>query len=115
MDSSAINRLSDKKDYKKKLLFQAIQTVHVLSIMCEKGEIMLELFILESCPYCQKVIRFFDENDIKYKKMDITNALNHELLMDLGGDNQVPFLYDKDRDVKMYESDDIIDYAKKLD
>lgn len=76
---------------------------------------MLELFILETCPYCQKVMRFFDENNIKYKKMDITNPLNHELLIDLGGKRQVPFLYDKDHDVKMYESDDIIDYVKKLE
>lgn len=76
---------------------------------------MLELFILETCPYCKKVMRFFDENDIKYKKMDITNEENLEMLIELGGKRQVPFLYDKDNGIKMYESDDIIDYVKKLE
>ena len=30
----------------------------------------------------------------------------------IGGKSQVPFLYDKENKIKMYESDDIIEYLK---
>ncbi len=80
----------------------------------QKGEIMLELYILETCPYSRKVMKYFDEHNIKYKKHDIQEPENLEKLMKLGGEQQVPFLYDLDNNVKMYESDDIIEYAKKL-
>ena len=32
---------------------------------------MLDLFILETCPYCRKVMSFLDENGVKYNKIDI--------------------------------------------
>ena len=35
------------------------------------------------------------------------------LLVKLGGKAQVPFLVDTDRDVRMYESDDIIQYLNE--
>ena len=75
---------------------------------------MLELYISESCPFSRKVLNFFDDNHIEYIKKDISESENFEKLMSLGGIHQVPFLYDKDNDVKMYESDDIIDYVSEL-
>lgn len=75
---------------------------------------MLELYILETCPYSRKVMNYMDEHNIKYKKHDITDSENLEMLIELGGEQQVPFLVDTDNGVKMYESDDIIEYVSKL-
>ena len=75
---------------------------------------MLELFILETCPYCKKVMAYFDENNVEYKKIDISNKENEESLIRIGGKRQVPFMIDKDRNIQMYESNDIIEYAGAL-
>lgn len=75
---------------------------------------MLDLFILETCPYCKKVMNYMDENDIKYHKIDITDKASEDALIQLGGKRQVPFLVDNDRNIQMYESNDIIEYVKTL-
>lgn len=74
---------------------------------------MLDLYILETCPYCQNVMDYLKENGIDYNKHDVTKPENYELLLELGGKGQVPFLIDKDNNVKLYESDEIIDYIKE--
>ena len=75
---------------------------------------MLDLFILETCPYCKKVMTYMDENKISYRKIDISDREKEATLIKLGGKRQVPFLVDNDRNVQMYESLDIIEYAKTL-
>ena len=75
---------------------------------------MIDLYILETCPYCKKVMAFFDENNIRYKKIDIAEKSNEDSLIKLGGKRQVPFLVDKDRNIQMYESQDIIEYLKTI-
>jgi len=75
---------------------------------------MFELFILETCPYCKKVMAYLDENDINYKKIDIKDKASEEALIKMGGKRQVPFLVDKDRNIQMYESNDIIEYFKTI-
>lgn len=76
---------------------------------------MLDLYVLETCPYSRKVMDFMEENGIQYRKHDIEDEKNLNELIKLGGRVQVPFLYDKDNNQKMYESDDIIEYVKSLD
>ena len=34
---------------------------------------MLELFVLETCPYCKKVMDFLEKEHMRYQKIDITN------------------------------------------
>lgn len=75
---------------------------------------MLDLFILETCPYCKKVMSYMDENGIPYNKIDITDKASENSLIQIGGKRQVPFLVDKDRNIQMYESNDIIEYVKTL-
>ena len=75
---------------------------------------MLDLFILETCPYCRKVMSFLDEKGVKYNKVDITDKPTEEALIKMGGKRQVPFLVDTDRNIQMYESDDIIEYLKTV-
>ncbi len=75
---------------------------------------MLDLFILETCPYCKKVMNFLDENKMVYNKVDINNKASEDSLIQLGGKRQVPFLVDRDRNIQMYESDDILEYLKTI-
>ena len=76
---------------------------------------MFDLYISETCPYCRKVMNYLDENNIKYYKKDVSEPENLNMLIKLGGKSQVPFLDDKENDVSMYESDDIINYVKSKD
>lgn len=75
---------------------------------------MLLLYKMEGCPYCQKVINHLEEKNIQYKSMDVSDPVNLDELLHLGGDEQVPFLVDTDHNAKMYESDDIIQYLDAL-
>ena len=75
---------------------------------------MLDLYILETCPYCKKVMNFLNENNTLYNKIDITDKTAEETLIRIGGKRQVPFLVDKDRNIQMYESNDIIEYVKTI-
>lgn len=76
---------------------------------------MLDLFVLNTCPYCKKVMSFMDENNIKYHKFDTINNDNALRLLNLGGKDQVPFLYNNDTNEKLYESEKIIEYLKNLE
>lgn len=75
---------------------------------------MLDLYILQTCPYCKKVISFLEDVGIKYNKIDIADKAAEDALIQMGGKRQVPFLVDKDRNIQMYESSDIIEYIKTL-
>ena len=74
---------------------------------------MLELFYSESCPYCRKVINYFNDNNIEFELKDINERNNYEKLMELGKISQIPFLIDTDTGNMMYDSDKIIDYAER--
>lgn len=71
---------------------------------------MLELYVMDTCPYCKKVMSYLEEQNINYEKRDIGNSENHRKLLELGGIDQVPFMVDEN--TKMYESSDIIEYIK---
>lgn len=75
---------------------------------------MLELYYSQTCPYCRKVLSFFEENDIDFVPKEVSDPMNYDELMRLGKIAQVPFLVDTDNDEQMYESDIIIDYVKNL-
>jgi glutathione S-transferase len=78
---------------------------------------MIELYHAENCPYCVKVRRFLEQEGIVYISKPVplggkSTPLSEELRK-LGGKVQVPYLVDPERNVKMYESDDIIEYLKE--
>lgn len=70
--------------------------------------------MLETCPYCKKVLSFAEEKGIKLNKIDIADKANEDALIQIGGKRQVPFLVDKDRNIQMYESSDIVEYLKTV-
>ena len=55
-----------------------------------------------------------DEKGIKYNKIDIADKSSEDALIHIGGKRQVPFLVDRDRNIQMYESLDIIEYLKTI-
>ncbi len=74
---------------------------------------MLDLFILDTCPYCQKVLQYLSQNKkIKYNTIDTSNDDNVLRLLSIGGKDQVPFLYNEDTNEKIYESDEILKYLE---
>ena len=75
---------------------------------------MINIFILPTCHYRNKVLTYMNEHGIAYKAIDISKPENEEALIKIGGKRQVPFIVDKEHGVEMYESNDIIEYLKTL-
>ena len=72
----------------------------------------LELFIIPSCPYCKKVMRYMDVHTIEIPLSDITsNPEAAEKLIEVGGKRQVPCLFIDGK--PLYESDDIVAWLNK--
>jgi glutathione S-transferase len=75
---------------------------------------MLELYQFEACPYCAKVRSVMTELELDYITRNVPRGSHkRDFLQELGGKQQVPFLVDQDRGVKMYESEDIITYLRE--
>lgn len=72
---------------------------------------MLTLYYRPMCPYCQHVLGEAEALGIHFNLKDITSdpVLSQELIAK-GGKQQVPFLIDTERDIQMYESEDISTY-----
>jgi len=71
----------------------------------------LGLYYLPTCPYCQKVLRFMNENGILIDMYSTTEPENRDFLLSNGGKNQVPCLFIGQE--ALYESNDIIAYLKE--
>lgn len=74
---------------------------------------MLLLIHKENCPYCVKVRQFMSDHHLSYTSLvSPSGSPSRELLQEIGGQQQVPFLIDFDKGKMMYESSDIIDYLE---
>lgn len=72
------------------------------------------LYYKPTCPYCRKVLDFAAANGLSFELRDIVADPEHaEELIARGGKRQVPYLVDSDRQVEMYESDDIVNYLRE--
>ncbi len=69
------------------------------------------LYYQKSCPYCQKVLNFMDENKITMDTRDTNQPGNQNDLVRIGGKKQVPCLIINGK--ALYESEDIIDYLRE--
>ena len=69
----------------------------------------LTLYYLPSCPFCQTVLRYMQDNNIKVvlKNINEKDAYKQELIK-TGGKSQVPCLFIDGK--PLYESNDIIDW-----
>ena len=72
----------------------------------------LKLYYMKRCPFCKKVIKFIEEENIEdVQLMDVFKTENMDELIKVGGKEQVPCLFVDGK--PMYESDDIINYLKE--
>lgn len=71
---------------------------------------MLTMYVKTGCPFCAKALAKVDELGIEVEQKNIADEGVAEELIARGGKRQVPYLVDADRDVDMYESDDIVAY-----
>ena len=77
---------------------------------------MIQLYFDPACPFCQRVLDHLERHEIPYGKKQISLREDTETrreLVALGGRSQVPFLHDPERDVRMYESADIVAYVDR--
>jgi glutathione S-transferase len=72
---------------------------------------MLKLFVRRGCQYCEKVL-VANHADIgaDLELCYVEREEHLKSLLEQGGKKQVPFLVDEERDIAMYESDDILEY-----
>lgn len=74
---------------------------------------MLILYTKAACPFCQKVMPLIDELGLEVELRDIAeNDTYRDELLEKGGKQQVPYLVDTEKEVAMYESDDIMDFLE---
>ncbi len=72
----------------------------------------LLLYYKSTCPYCQKVLNFIDEQGIELPLKNIDqNAEYRKELLDIGGKSQVPCLFINGQ--VLYETDPIVDWLKQ--
>jgi len=77
---------------------------------------MIQLYFDPGCPFCVRVLDHLEQTEIPYEKKQIRLGVDSETrreLVALGGRSQVPFLHDPEREVRMYESADIIAYVDR--
>jgi glutathione S-transferase len=84
---------------------------------------MLELYQSEGCPHCAKVRDALSALGVSYvvhnprlpgkQGGDVTNEQTHRELTEMGGQDQIPYLVDTDRERSLYESDDIVAYVRE--
>ncbi|WP_353894570.1 glutaredoxin [Proteinivorax hydrogeniformans] len=71
----------------------------------------LKLFTMSTCPYCIKVERYMEDNNISVSLADIKkDPKNKEELIEKGGKVQVPMLLIDGK--ALYESEEIIKWFK---
>jgi glutaredoxin 3 len=70
------------------------------------------MYVKPGCPYCEKVLKFAEENNIALTLKSSSDEAVVEELIARGGKRQFPYLVDENAHVEMYESGDIIEYLK---
>lgn len=75
---------------------------------------MLALYYKPSCPFCRRVLAVIDRLQLEVDLRNIEESSEHEHdLIARGGKRQVPYLVDEEKEVEMYESDDIVNHLQK--
>ncbi|MFC7074804.1 glutathione S-transferase N-terminal domain-containing protein [Halovenus rubra] len=75
----------------------------------------LELYELEGCPYCEKVISKLDDLDLDYKSHMVPRSHSERTEVEaVSGQTGVPVLVDAENGIDgMPESDDIVEYLEE--
>lgn len=83
---------------------------------------MLELYQAEGCPYSEDVRSKLTDLGVSYvihnprlpghEGGDVKNEQTHDELTAIGGEDQIPFLLDREREEAVYEADEIVGYLE---
>ncbi|HET9641722.1 MAG TPA: glutathione S-transferase N-terminal domain-containing protein [Candidatus Paceibacterota bacterium] len=73
---------------------------------------MLTLYIKDGCPYCIRVLGSLKNIGVAFETKNIADDAVAGELVKRGGKRQVPYLVDPERNVEMYESEDIVKYLE---
>jgi glutathione S-transferase len=75
----------------------------------------LELYELEGCPYCAKVVNKLEELDLDYESHMVPSSHSQRTeVEEVSGQTGVPVLVDEEHGVEgMPESDDIVEYLEE--
>ena len=74
---------------------------------------MIKIYVKTGCPFCAMVLAKVGELGIEIEEKNISDEKNLEELIALGGEKQVPFIFNEEDSAKMYESSDIVEYLTK--
>lgn len=74
---------------------------------------MLTLYVKTGCPYCALVQRVVDELGLHVEQKNIADEAIASELIERGGKRQTPYLIDTEKNIEMYESEDIAEYLQK--
>lgn len=75
---------------------------------------MLTLYFSPTCPFSHRVLQMAENLKVELETKDVSESeVFHAELVELSGGTQTPFLVDSEKDVKMTESSDIIDYMRE--
>ena len=74
---------------------------------------MLTLYFKPTCPFCRRVVAVIERLELEVEMKDITaDETFAEELEEKGGKRQVPYLVDTDKNVFLFESDDIVKHLQ---
>jgi glutathione S-transferase len=84
---------------------------------------MLELYQAEGCPHSTEVREALTDLGVSYvahnprlpgeEGGDVRNEQTRRMLVDVGGEDQIPLLVDTERGETIYGSDDIVDHLER--
>lgn len=81
---------------------------------------VLELYQDEDCPHSAEVRETLAELGVSYvnhnpRSVDgeVRNEASHDRLVEEGGQDQIPYLVDADRETTLYETDDIVAHLEE--
>ena len=75
---------------------------------------MFTLYYKPSCSFSQRVMQLAENLNVSLELKDVSeNEEAFAELLEIGGKEQTPFLVDSERNVSVYEAEDIADYLRE--
>mgnify|MGYP003553240625 FL=1 len=73
---------------------------------------MLTLYYKPTCAFCRRVMAVIDRLELEVAMKNVAEDNIKAELEALGGKSQTPFLLDTNKEVSLYESDDIVNHLQ---
>ena len=75
---------------------------------------MLILYVKTGCPYSARVRDALRDMHLMLKELNITESEEYEKqLLEKGGKRETPYLFDEEKGIGIYESEDIVRYLRE--